>query len=168
VDRYNTFLRRVLAGLIDGVVLAPLPFLIHYVSALHTGVILFALYCVFEFSADWMYSVILHWRYGQTLGKKVMGIKVLDISESRLPTFRQALTRDAIYVFLNSLAVACVIYLVLVEKYSLNEIGRSLPRHLLTWIPLGWFILELTTMLTNVKRRAFQDWMAGTVVVRSA
>jgi len=29
----------------------------------------------------------------------------------------------------------------------------------------SWFILEVITMLTNSKRRALHDWIAGTVVV---
>lgn len=73
VERYKTFFRRLLAGLIDGVLLAPVPLLINYLSTFYTGTVLFALWCVLEFSADWIYSVFFHWRYGQTIGKKAPG-----------------------------------------------------------------------------------------------
>jgi uncharacterized RDD family membrane protein YckC len=29
-----------------------------------------------------------------------------------------------------------------------------------------WFLAEVVTMLTNEKRRALHDWIAGSVVVR--
>jgi uncharacterized RDD family membrane protein YckC len=167
LKRYEALWRRLLAGLIDGVVLAPVPLVINYISTIYTGPILFILWCGLEFSADWIYSVLFHWRYGQTLGKKVMRVKLLDISESRVPSLRQAAARDAIYIAVNSLAVVWVIYLVLVEKVSMNAIGHSLPRQLLSYIGFGWFILEMVTLCTNKKGRAFQDWMAGTVVVRT-
>jgi uncharacterized RDD family membrane protein YckC len=32
----------------------------------------------------------------------------------------------------------------------------------------AWFVLELLTMLTNNKRRALHDFIAGSVVVRLA
>jgi uncharacterized RDD family membrane protein YckC len=39
---------------------------------------------------------------------------------------------------------------------------------LLTWAGAIWLFLEMTTMLTNSKRRALHDMLAKTVVVRVA
>ncbi len=36
-----------------------------------------------------------------------------------------------------------------------------------TIIVFGWWIAEIITMLTNEKRRAIHDYIAGTVVVRT-
>lgn len=38
---------------------------------------------------------------------------------------------------------------------------------LLTVLPGLWFVAEVLTMLTNEKRRALHDFIAGTVVVRT-
>lgn len=52
---------------------------------------------------------------------------------------------------------------------DLTEAARSTPiLRILGGALLGWSLLELITMLTNSKRRALHDWIAGTVVVREA
>ena len=38
---------------------------------------------------------------------------------------------------------------------------------LLAIVPGLWFLAEVVTMLTNEKRRALHDYIAGTVVVRT-
>ena len=40
------------------------------------------------------YTVVMTSRYGQTLGKMAAGVIVLDVSETRRPTFTQAWLRD--------------------------------------------------------------------------
>lgn len=37
---------------------------------------------------------------------------------------------------------------------------------LVAWIALGWFLVEIVSMLTNERRRAVHDLIAGSVVVR--
>jgi uncharacterized RDD family membrane protein YckC len=36
----------------------------------------------------------------------------------------------------------------------------------LDWLATLWFLLEIATMLTNEKRRAVHDFIAGSVVIR--
>jgi uncharacterized RDD family membrane protein YckC len=43
----------------------------------------------------------------------------------------------------------------------------SLPALILAYASIGWFLLEVVTMLTNSKRRALHDLIAKTVVVRT-
>jgi hypothetical protein len=47
---------------------------------------------------------------------------------------------------------------------TFNENGPALW---LTLVPGFWFFAEVLTMLTNRKRRALHDFIAGTVVVRT-
>ena len=42
----------------------------------------------------------------------------------------------------------------------------SIPQLLTLWASLGWFVLELGTMLTNRRRRALHDLIASSVVMR--
>jgi uncharacterized RDD family membrane protein YckC len=41
-----------------------------------------------------------------------------------------------------------------------------LSEAVLAWAGCAWYLLEVITMLTNDKRRAVHDFIAGTVVVR--
>jgi uncharacterized RDD family membrane protein YckC len=38
----------------------------------------------------------------------------------------------------------------------------------LTYSTANWFLVEIITMLTNDKRRALHDFIAGTVVIRKS
>ena len=71
---YATAWRRFWAGLIDGFVLEPLIWLNGWIwSAFHTPLLLVP-WCVFFATSSIAYSVLLHWRWGQTLGKRVTEI----------------------------------------------------------------------------------------------
>lgn len=115
---------------------------------------------------SWLYSILLHARYGQTLGKMVVGVKVLDVSEQRIPTLRQAFLRDSGYIILSALSLGYVIYLTATNQSLTGPDRLTPPLQILAGAIFGWSLLEIITMLTNHKRRALHDWIAGTVVVR--
>ena len=80
--RYDTFWPRFWAGFVDGLVFMPVA-AVDFV-AYRDGVLLRCIWYVvasFGFSA---YVVLMHARYGQTLGKMANHVRVLDISESKL------------------------------------------------------------------------------------
>ena len=81
---------------------------------------------------------------------------------------RQALIRDIGYIVLNMLSLSYLIYLVFAGHYSRGTAVTTLPGQILVWASFGWFLLEIISMGTNDKRRAFHDLIAGTVVVRNA
>lgn len=120
-------------------------------------------YCTY-----WLYSILMHARYGQTLGKMATEVTVLDLSERRFPTLRQAFLRDAGYVILNCASLAYLFVLVLSGRYSFGAEMSGAPGRILALAGLAWFLLELLTMATNRKRRALHDYIAGTVVVGDA
>jgi uncharacterized RDD family membrane protein YckC len=103
----------------------------------------------------------MHWRYGATLGKMATGVRVIGISEDSL-TLRQALVREAI-------SIGCSVHT------AIRDVGlivTSTPVVADSGSADGWIIfvvagLELATMLTNAKRRSLDDFIAGTVVVRT-
>src|SRR5688572_8940459 len=93
--RYTTFDRRFVAGIIDGFVLMPIGIADAWLLAPERGPVVILAWSVLSHNAYLLYSVVLHWRKGQTVGKMLTGITVLDVSEARLPTLRQALLRDS-------------------------------------------------------------------------
>ena len=167
VLKYATFWRRFWAGLVDGLVFLPLTVLDGYLTAPARGPFVLIVWGVISYSMYWVYSVWLHARYGQTLGKMATGCRVLDLSEERTPSLRQAFIRDSGYILLNTLSLTWFIYLVTVGRYD-SQTELYGPGALLAYASTGWFLLEVVTMLTNSKRRAFHDFLARTVVVRSS
>ncbi len=166
--RYRTFWPRFCAGFVDGLVFLPINFIDGYFSAPARGPSILIVWAVISYSAYWLYSVLLHARYGQTLGKMATNIRVLDLSEERIPSLRQAFIRDFGYILLNTLSLFWLLYLIVTGAYGGGIDVPSGPGNLLGFASLGWFLLEVITMLSNPKRRAFHDFLAGTVVVRGA
>ncbi len=164
--KYSTFWRRFWAGLIDGLVFTPLVFLDGYMQSLGDSDAFLLGWSAISSSAGWIYSVWLHARYGQTLGKMAMRVKVLDISEVRIPTLQQAFLRDIGRIVLDAFSFGYSAYLVLTSQYSEVAVIRSLPGRILGVAGLSWFGIEVVTMLMSKKRRALHDFIARTVVVR--
>ena len=166
--KYRTFWPRFWAGFIDGFVLLPLAWID---SAVWTNIsatpFLVFWFVVYSLSGV-AYTVVLHGLYGQTIGKRVMGVKVLDISEARL-SMRQAVLRDSVLLLLLVWALAIDLPTVFVGKSPYAEGASMTAAHWISlYAMLAWFALELITMLTNDKRRALHDLVAGSVVVRVA
>ena len=168
MDRYHTFRARFFAGLIDGLVFIPLNIFDTYLSDPARRPSILITWAMISYTAYWLYSVLLHARYGQTLGKKAMKIRVLDVSEERIPTLQQAFLRDIGYIVLNCSSMIYFIYLVVAGRYHAGSDLNALPGIILGAAGLIWFLLEITSMFTNEKRRALHDYIAKTVVVQEA
>jgi uncharacterized RDD family membrane protein YckC len=167
-SRYATFSPRFWAGLIDGLVFLPVSLLDNYLSSPARASSVLIAWALFSYPAYWVYSVALHACRGQTVGKKFTNVKVMDVSEQRIPSLKQALLRDIGTIVSSTLALIYVMYLVVSHRYSEPfSTSSHWPIFALGFANLGWFLLEITTMLTNSKRRAFHDLIAGTVVVRT-
>ena len=167
-SKYSTFEARVIAGLLDGLVFAPLIVIDRFIDSPEDGVGLFLIWSAIAYSAVWLYSVLFHTLSGQTLGKRAVGVKVLDISETRTPTLLQAVLRDSVYIALNTAALCYLVVLVVSGRYTETGFSESWLSHVAEWIAGGWFAIEVVTMLMNSKRRALHDFIARTVVVHSA
>jgi uncharacterized RDD family membrane protein YckC len=169
MDRYQTFWPRFWAGFIDSLVFIPVMIADGFLSAPQRPAAIIIVWGAIGYTSYWLYSVLLHSRYGQTLGKMAMHVKVLDVSENGIPSFRQAIFRDAGYIILNSFSLVYLFYLVLTGRYSGEDAQvATVPGQILTWAGVGWSLLEIITMWTNKKRRALHDFLAGTVVIRNA
>ena len=142
-------------------------FLDSYLSSpARTAFVLIA-WAVFSYPAYWIYSASLHAYRGQTVGKKAQHVKVMDVSEQRIPSLKQALLRDIGAIAFSRCGLAYFIYLVATKNYGgPDSLANHWPLMVLGFAKLGWFLLEIVTMLTNSKRRAFHDLIANTVIVR--
>lgn len=159
-ERYSTFWPRFWAPSIDSIILWPvsnlLPFLIFKVfpSAFNAASILVTL-------LYYAYSIYFHGTRGGTIGKLKCKIKVVSAKNEQKIGLKKALIRDAIPLLLS---LALYVYILFLEP------GEFEDSQYLSIVPVIyglWFLAEIITMLTNKKRRALHDFLAGTVVVRS-
>jgi len=162
--KYSTFWLRFAAGLLDGLIMMPVGWI--------CGALMHSPWLPIRFVSGAVndcfplaYSIWMHGKYGQTLGKMSCGVIVLDISEQPL-TMKQAVLRD---IFgLTFLLIGWVIEIHdSIFGPALSQAGPiSVTVMVLGYSALGLFGVEVLTMLTNRKRRALYDFIAGSVVIQ--
>jgi uncharacterized RDD family membrane protein YckC len=165
MEKYQTAMRRFWAGFVDGLIFMPLGWLDSWVLGAQRPTSLLIAWLLFSYPSYWLYSVLMHGCYGQTLGKKALGVIVLDVSEVPI-SIRQAFLRDSIYIAINTMALIISIYFVLSGRPIYTE-SFSMADAILGIAALLWFIAEILTCLTNQRRRAIHDFIARTIVVKT-
>jgi uncharacterized RDD family membrane protein YckC len=170
--QYKTFWNRFWAGIIDSFVLSPLFFPEKFIVTQTSPRWLVSFWIVFQGSVPILYTILfLGWK-GQTIGKMICGVKVIDISGNPL-SMRQAAMRESIPAIFAVISILHNIldidwYVNLQTASSIETIIKmtSVWVWVLASFNLIWFVLELVTMLTNKKRRAVHDYMGRSVVIK--
>ena len=172
-ERYSTFRPRFWTGSIDSCVLWPIGFVISMLLCLEIPRGVAALLIAVQ-SLYWLvYTVVMHARYGQTVGKMVTRVKVVDFRTEGKISWRQAWIRESLPMVLSIGCLGYEVFAVLTSGLPPRSIANgealagSKPYWLLAAFPCLWFLAEVLTMLTNKKRRALHDFIAGTVVIRT-
>jgi uncharacterized RDD family membrane protein YckC len=168
--RYRNFWRRFSAAFIDGIVLYPVSWLDESMWGLGLPIPFLVLWFLVSNTVGVAYSVVLHGLFGQTIGKRAVGVRVYDVSGGKL-SFRQAVLRDCFPIVVNIIAVVAGLSVVFkgenpYDAASLAESAMSPWMLAMVWSSVLWLILELTTMFLNPYRRALHDLIAGSVVMR--
>ncbi len=146
--RYGTFWGRLAAGILDAIATGLAIYAVGFMLGMESKAAVY-----FSEFFPFAYSVVLHGRYGRTIGKKLMGLKVIDKSERKEIGYKQAFIRDAIPI--------------LITLFVIFASGSDLGNEENGFVNFAWFLTEVLTVLFNQKRRAVHDFMAGTVVVRA-
>ena len=146
--------------------------------------------------AAWSYTTISHGRFGKTLGKHILRIRVVRADDLGRIGYGEAIRRDAPTIILSILSAIFLIQMAAGgdttpfrifdgqgfgdtyqegEEPTIGDVFAPLTETLKTYEPayLGvialsyvWFLTEVVTMLTNPRRRAAHDFIGGTVVVQ--
>jgi len=163
--KYETFSKRFLASLIDGIVFLPLTIIDNLIEDHVTNKEVFLSWLLFYTLCGLTYAVISHGRYGQTIGKHFMGIKVLDhVNEKEVIGYKRAFYRESIWFFTILLSLIYMSYQN--PGPTINEEIHSFYYNIVNGLfSLIWLGVELVTMLFNQKRRALHDYIAGSVVM---
>ena len=160
-ERYRTAGRRALAFVIDALVLGAMHTLLEGMIRLSPHALLSVPLAIAYSAFGVAYSVGMHVRFGQTLGKWIARVRVVPAKGGLRITWRQAVLRDIVPCLLLPIALwySMAFAVGFAPEPALYQAAWNLA-----WL---WAILELLTMLLNDQRRAIHDWIAGTVVVRA-
>ena len=164
-EKYRTGLKRLWAAIVDGIVFMPLLLVGHSIYKTTDNASTLFIWTTFVSFAPLIYSIILHYKNGQTIGKWVAEVKVLDMGETNKLTLRQSIYRDSFYLIIAVGGLFYYGFLLLRsdDKQSVLSDYSSFSDNPIFW----WTLIELITMLTNSKRRALHDFIARSVVVRA-
>lgn len=161
--RYHTFNKRLFAHFVDGLVMMPLLLMEHFTANFNN------MWLVAGGQAAYLllwtaYLAISHARWGQTLGKRLVQIKVVDVQdENRLISYRKAFLRESIPFVIGVIALIIFIADARLTGETDPFLNDSI-RHSQLFVS-GWMLIELITMLFSAKRRAVHDFMASSVVI---
>jgi uncharacterized RDD family membrane protein YckC len=173
VYRYSTFGPRFWTGFVDGCVLWPVSLITSSLLTLNIPRSFTALLAIVPGLAWIPYTIWMHARYGQTVGKMVTKVRVVDFRTEGKISVRQAWLREGLPLLLSLALLGYEVSAILSGRLTLGDTANvealvaSRPFWLLAALPGLWFVAEVLTMLTNAKRRALHDFIAGTVVVRT-
>ena len=174
MSEYPGILRRFLAASIDGLLITGLvPLDIAILAMSNKGPYMVWLW--FDAFLGVAYFVTCHALWGQTLGKRVTGLRV-QLLNGRPLSWREAALRN-VAELLGAFAVAIFGTVALASfdwsalsglewgpKY--NKVSSALQPPMWTlWLSGAWYLAEIGALLTNPRRRAVHDFIAGTVVV---
>ena len=124
------------------------------------------------------YATYFHARFGQTVGKRVMGIRVVRL-DGNVIGWREAWLRSAVDALYDPFQVVA-------SWVALSRIGDDgayeglgwlqrdtlLSQHAPAWaswiegVSLAWLWVAVVVMLFHRDRRSLHDFIAGTVVVQ--
>lgn len=176
MQSYASFWQRFAAGILDTLILLPFLWLFEWASIYSRTVA--ELVLIPQSALYPVYSIYFHGTFGQTLGKRAMGIRVVRKSGEAIG-WKQAWLRSS--VDLGFMLLGCLSELMALNTisdanfYGSSWIDISLKLESMSpwWLGLNtlgdelWGFSEIITMLLNKRRRALHDFLAGTIVVRS-
>lgn len=122
------------------------------------------------------YSIYSHGRFGRTVGKWVMRIRVVRVTGEPL-RWREAWLRSAVDVGMAGAStygrILALVAVTDAEYYNVGWFARGAKIAALEptwatwamWVGAVWAWSEVLTMLLNKRRRALHDFIAGTVVI---
>jgi uncharacterized RDD family membrane protein YckC len=161
--KYNTAGERIFAAFIDGLILLCADKFFKYLAGLYNNPYISVSTIILTIVLFRCYSVLMHGFYGQTIGKILTRVIVLDISENKL-SMKQAIMRDIVPIVVASIAIITILNIYFFKVFYTSAEQLNFFK-LLYYTELIWIVAELLTMLTNKKRRAVHDFIARSVVV---
>lgn len=175
-DVYAGFWVRVAAKLIDFIILLPVIGLVLYVSGISKSANLYIMIPNLLFS--FAFEVLLVRIYGGTPGKLIMGLKIIQKNSDNMD-WKASVYRYSVefiiaifgvfvmFLTLNLIDDSTYASLGFVERSQLMSRINPIPMQLQSWTSSVWSIIGAIVLISNSRKRATHDFIAGTVVIKS-
>jgi uncharacterized RDD family membrane protein YckC len=164
---------RLAAAILDGIILFPIGILVVFLSSrsLKSAFLLFPIYQLVYVS----YQAFFHAKFGATLGKMALKMKVVNEDYSSIDFFT-ALKRISVEgVLQGALMILSIEILFSMRGHfvvtSMMDFAKAVqvgPYHTVNMLEGVWDYLGFMCCLFSQKRKAIHDFIAGTVVVKQA
>lgn len=173
---YAGFWIRLGSLLVDFIILLPVLFLIQYLNSLGKNVYFYTLIPNLAFGI-W-YNIYLPKKYGGTLGKLVVGIKIIRL-DGHLIDWKEAILRHIVMLTITILSSIMMtknlmeanegIFKSLSWLQQVQYLESLSPTFfkINRWVSYIWVFSEFIVLLTNKRKRAIHDYIAGTVIVKT-
>ena len=171
---YAGFWKRFCAGFADALIIMPLVFLFNWLEGFdRTLAIILTILWSILFA---MYTVYFNARFGGTLGKLAVGIRITKPDGSRI-NWNDAWKRSSVDLVFASVALIFGVWgLTKVDPEGYASVGwmergDMVMEHVPAWyatiiiLQQVWIYSEVVVVLFNKRKRALHDFIAGTVVI---
>jgi uncharacterized RDD family membrane protein YckC len=173
---YAGFWVRLAAKVIDFIILLPVVGLVFYINSISKSASINVLIPNLLFGLA--FEVILVKIYGGTPGKLIMGLKIIqkngDAVDWKTSFYRYsvefALAVLAAYVMfltLNLIDDNTYVSLGFLKRSQLLSTINPIPMQIQSWANTAWVIIGAIVLVSNSRKRATHDFIAGTVVIKS-
>lgn len=163
MEQYRTFWPRFVALLIDNFIMLPLVILEDWFRQAGLPITFFYLWFPVTATIPVAYRVFTHWKYGQTLGKMAMHVRVVDVDSEGGIGFQNSLRRELPQIVFSIFAIYISIAYFGIDQESPE---MKLPMSLLGSFAMIWTLATIAVFISSPKSRTLNDIIAGTVVVR--
>ena len=176
--RYAGFWPRLGSLLLDGLIMAPI------IALFLWGNSHYRLFGLYYFIPSIVFGLFFHVylvrRYGGTPGKLLVKVYIRKVDGTPVG-YREAVLRHLPHFLLS--IVGSIAILISMDKMTDTEFQALTSRHQrykrmselapswsrpVNWVRNAWYWSELIVLLTNRRRRALHDFIAGTVVVHAS
>ncbi|GEL11803.1 hypothetical protein FGL01_25420 [Flavobacterium glycines] len=161
--------------IMDSIILLPVLFLILYLNGLSINMYFYTI--IPNLLIGIWYNIYLPKKYGGTPGKLIAGIKIIKINGKPIG-WKEAILRHSVLFILTIFSViVMIISLLKANETVFNSLGwlkqteylmslAAIPFMVHAWTSNIWIYSEFFVLLTNKRKRAVHDFIAGTVIVR--
>jgi len=173
--KYSSFKSRLFATIIDGILIS-IPSFIIFATTRHSTALTYYIFTYTFSFLSWMFFVFTLVKFGGTPGKLLLGLRVVKLDGQRID-IKIAILRSIVELGQTVIFALLSIYFIIKIGYP-NFIENDIFQirnqiHAITpfWVkPFNYLFnaymfSESIVMLTNKRRRAIHDYIAGTIVI---
>ncbi|MFW1774167.1 RDD family protein [Acinetobacter seifertii] len=172
---YAGFWKRLSAGIIDMLVMIPLMIIGYFTQNISIIISMITVVIAALFAIT--YIIYFHYRFGATIGKMVVGIKITRPDGSKISLIQAVLRSSVDIVFCIITVISELIALSYADPEIYLNAGKiDQAKYILLFYPAWYSIVnsaselwtwsEFIVLLFNKRKRAIHDFIAGTIVIK--